>query len=443
MTRSFDLFDTLLGRLHYRPSSIFDRIEKNFPYPGFVFLRMAAEYKSDRTLPDIYRQFQRLAEITDEQTSALMQFELNTELSQVFPIEENLSLVQDGDLIVSDTYYDKKQIEMILNKIGLKRNVHIYASPDGKRSGQIWDLIRNERQVDCHLGDSLHSDVHMAESRAIKALHYSNSQLSSAEQTLMKMGQGELACLMRALRLQNPYPPSSPEYLLWNEQAQLNIPILIAASLYLNDFCQKHRKRRVLFTSRDGCLWIQIFRILFPQYDSVYFHASRYTYINPTPSYIAYVKSMYSNDAAIVDSHGKGESCELFFNKHFQTQPVYLAIVNSGKKHHAILRKAELCTSIELLNYDACGALYDVQDNEAKRSDPEYDLRFVRPMHQCVEKCKELLPQYSIEAFDIRVMEWAFEAMNRGLVVAQYINHAKHHWHFLHDNEVEHMHYYN
>src|SRR3990167_3642924 len=258
--RSFDLFDTLLGRLHHRPDSIFHLVERNLPFPGFVFFRTAAEYQSDRTLPDIYRHFQQLTEITDEQAAILMQFELETELSQVFPIVENLAQVKDGDLIVSDTYYDEDQIRKILEKIGLNRSVNIYASPGGKSSGKIWDVLKKKHSIAYHLGDSLHSDVATAKFYDIAASHYSNSQLSPCEEAVMKLGQGELACLMRALRLQNPYPPLSPEYLLWNEQCQLNVPVLLQASLYLNDFCQKHQKKRILFTSRDGCLWIQLFQ---------------------------------------------------------------------------------------------------------------------------------------------------------------------------------------
>ena len=73
--RSFDLFDTLLGRLQHRPDSIFYLVEKNFPFPGFVFFRLAAELQSDHTLPDIYRHFKRMTQASEEQSEALMQFE--------------------------------------------------------------------------------------------------------------------------------------------------------------------------------------------------------------------------------------------------------------------------------------------------------------------------------------------------------------------------------
>ncbi|MBS3903817.1 MAG: hypothetical protein KGZ39_00640 [Simkania sp.] len=438
--RSFDLFDTLLGRLHYHPHSIFDLVEKDYPFPGFVFFRMAAAYASNHTLPDIYHQFQRLTGITDEQSVALMQFELETELSQVFPIEENLALVEDGDLIVSDTYYDEDQVKTIFKKIGLNQHIHLYATPFGKSSGTIWDLIKKKHIVSFHLGDSLHSDVEMPKSYAIMTSHYSNSQLSSAEQAMMNLEQGELACLMRALRLQNPYPHNSPEYLLWNEQSQLNVPLLIQASLYLNDFCQKHQKKRILFTSRDSCLWIQLFRELYPQYDSIYFHASRYTYLFPTPSYIDYVRNIHTDDTVIVDSHGKGRSCQVFFNQHLKIQPTYLAIVNSGKKHHAILRKKHFFEEIEKINYDVSGALYDVRDGKPLRCEPEYSLQFIQPMHACIEKCAKLIPHFTFQTFDKRVVKWATQSMASGLAVERFIHHASYHCHIIEGDLLQHIH---
>ena len=438
--RSFDLFDTLLGRLHYHPDSIFQLVEKNFPFPGFAFFRMAAEYQSNRTLPDIHRCFQLLTGITEEQSAALMQFELETELAQVFPIRENLDQVKDGDLIVSDTYYSMTQVSQILEKIGLNKQVNIYASPGGKSSGRIWNLLKKEHAISNHLGDSLHSDVKMAKSSHIPATHYSNSQLSRREKAIINRGKTELAFLMRTLRLQNPYPPLSPEYLFWNDQCQLNVPVLIEASLYLHEFCQKHQKRRILFTSRDGCLWIQLFKVLFPQYESLYFHASRYTYINPTDSYIDYVRTTHTEDAVIVDSHGKGISCAIFFKNHMKMAPSYLAIVNSGKKHHGILRQKQLCEEIEKMNYDLCGTLYDVKDGKPQRCEPEYDLTFIQPMHACIEKCVELLPHFTFEKFDKRIVQWAIKSMQSKLIFNRHILHAKYHYHMRDETDWHHIH---
>ncbi len=272
----------------------------------------------------------------------------------------------------------------------------------------------------------------MPQSRAIAVANDTNSQWSSQEQMLLHLGQREIADLIRTLRLQNPYPLQSPEYLLWNDQCQLNIPLLLHACLYLHHFCIKHRKNRVLFTARDGCLWIQLFQILYPQYESIYFHTSRFTYSLPTPSFIEYVRGLYTGDTVIVDAQGTGRTCERFFRQYLHVYPIYLSIINSSKKRHGIIRTSVACELLEQLNYDLTGALYDVREGEPLRSCPEYDLRFIRPSHACIAKCTQLLADFTLPALALQVIQSTYQVIKLGLVLDRFVCHAKAHWHVLH-----------
>jgi hypothetical protein len=159
----------------------------------------------------------------------------------------------------------------------------------------------------------------------------------------------------------------------------------------------------------------------------VYFHSSRHVYTHASDSYIDYARSVYSEDALIVDVQGKGTSCELFFKTHLQIDPTYLAIVNCGSVHHGILRMETGCEQIEMLNYDTCGTLYDMQEGLPKRREPEYPIEYVQPMHACMQKCLELLPFYKIESFEEAVIERAVESMRSGIALNQYLLHA--YWH--------------
>ncbi|MBX3718409.1 MAG: hypothetical protein KF898_02025 [Parachlamydiales bacterium] len=440
MPNSFDLFDTLLGRLHCHPDSIFYQVQNRFPFPGFVFYRMMAEAQSDKTLADIYRHFQKLTGISKKEALALMEFEFQTELTQIYPIMENLRLVEEGDLIVSDTYYNADQIKQILNKIGLGKKVHIYATPRGKSAGTIWEKIKAEHSIAKHMGDSLRSDVDSPKAKNIDAVHYANSQLSCYEQQMASFGQEALAFLMRALRLQNPYPHESPEYLLWNDQCQINIPLLLQASLYLDAFSKKKKKKRILFTTRDGCLWIQLFQKLFPDYESIVFHSSRYAYTFPSSSYIDYVKELYTDDTLIVDSHGSGISCTQFFKKHLNKRPVYLSIVNNKKTQNAILRVDGRHETVEKLNYDLIGTLYDMNEKEPLRCEIEYDTKFVEPSHLCVKKCAAILDEYALQPFDQRVVQWASDLAWSGLAIDRFIDHAPYHVHLKEEAKTRHLH---
>ncbi|MDE3056284.1 MAG: hypothetical protein KGI80_06335 [Verrucomicrobiota bacterium] len=437
--RSFDLFDTLLGRFHYSPESVFHSVAETFPFPLFPLYRMAAEARSNKTLPDIYRQLQELCGFSDEESAALMRFEFETELSKIFPITENLNLVQDGDLIISDTYYDVSQIRQILDRIGLKSQVQIYATPDGKASGRIWEQIKKEHALSTHLGDNKHSDVASPKRHGIRGIHYANSQLSKSERKMMQLGQTDLACLMRTLRLQNPYSPDLPEYLLWNDQCQINLPILILASVYLDALCKKEGKRKILFTLRDGCLWIQLFRSLFPHYECIPFHSSRYIYSYPTPSYIKYVDSLYSEDAIIVDIQATGFSCRRFFENYFDGEPSYLTILGSSKykKTRAIARVSKMWDAFEMLNYDLIGTLYGFEENKPLRTLSEYDIKHVEPSHLCICKAVELLSCFKLQSFDPRAIKWALN-QTKNAHITKWIVPAKNHCHLFENGCMKH-----
>ena len=268
-----------------------------------------------------------------------------------------------------------------------------------------------------------------------------SSKLSAIETAFVKINQNSLADLIRAVRLQNPYPVDSAESMIWNEQCQLNLPLLIHASLYLDAFCQKLKKTRILFTFRDGCLWIQLFQKLFPQYDSIPFFCSRHTYSFPTPSFIEYVQEVYSKDAIIVDGHGQGLTCERFFIEHLKKSPTYLSIINSGNRNHAILR-GEQNERLEKINYDLTGVVFDVQDGKPRRCQPEYDLRFIRPSHACIAKSLEIIPDYCLHPFDMEIIKMSSDAIYSGLVIDQFVDHAVFHAHLPQgDRTYKHIHH--
>lgn len=438
--RSFDLFDTLIGRLHYYPESIFYLVQDHFAFPGFALFRMLAESQSDRTLSGIYQRFQELTGITDQQRKDFQEFEFQIELTQVFPITENLSLVQDHDLIVSDTYYTPEQIHQILNKIGLTKQIHLYATPQGKSSGKIWPLIKQEHQVESHIGDSLHADVMMAKTHEIPAAHYINGLLSTQEQKIANLGNEQLAFLMRTLRLQNPYPLESAAHKLWNDQCQINIPILIEASLFLVDFCKKKKKSKILFTSRDGCLWIQIFQKLFPDFEAIIFPSSRYMYTFPTKDYIDYVQTVFDDRTMIADCHGTGISCTLFFKSHFKIRPIYLSIANPKRRQHAIVRIATLHESLEKLNYDLIGSLYDFRNGIPIRAALEYDPAFVIPSHECVRASLDLIAHYQLGPFNADIIRHCIESAQEKLAIDELIDHAAWHTHIQEDDLIRHVH---
>jgi hypothetical protein len=70
-----------------------------------------------------------------------------------------------------------------------------------------------------------------------------------------------------------------------------------------------------------------------------------------------------------------------------------------------------------------------MRDNKPLRRELEYDLRFILPMHACIRKCVELLPFYTFQKFDQRVIQRAIDAMKPGLVIQRYVEHEVFHLH--------------
>ena len=77
---SFDIFDTVIARNVASPHDIFTLIEERYPFPHFHDLRVHAESQSlDGTFDGIYREFQRLTNLSDMDIYKLKQYEVAIE----------------------------------------------------------------------------------------------------------------------------------------------------------------------------------------------------------------------------------------------------------------------------------------------------------------------------------------------------------------------------
>jgi predicted HAD superfamily hydrolase len=120
---SWDCFDTLVARRFFHPHSIFEEVERISGCKGFVKLRKSFEKTGNLTYKEIYDQ------ITDVDPD----LEFNLELEHCFGIPENINKVKDGDIIISDMYLSESQVRKILENCGLKKDVKIIVTLDGKK----------------------------------------------------------------------------------------------------------------------------------------------------------------------------------------------------------------------------------------------------------------------------------------------------------------------
>ena len=326
---SFDIFDTLLARTTKIPHDIFEHM--NSIYPNFHEIRRRAELTVDSTpgnslIERIYNKFQEITGESDEKIRFLREKELETEKKYTIPIQSNINKMKPTDIIISDMYLTKEEIHSLLkhHKIMIPES-QLFVSIDGKSSGWIYPKLLETYHFIDHLGDNLHSDIEMAKRNGIKGIHTSLYQFSELENILYEKDHA-LCELFRRMRLANPYDTTSNEYTLYDYQVSFNIPLLLYACHKMVSIMKVKQKTKVLFLSRDGCLMIHLFRLLYPEYESVYFHSSRYINENNDDAYKTYIKTEYNKNCILFDTNGSFSSGRKLFMELFQHLPCVFLI---------------------------------------------------------------------------------------------------------------------
>ena len=373
---SWDFFDTLAGRATGAdPWRVFDLVGGE-PYRK---LRQEAEQQSDKSWPGIFAALRRITGWSAGRVDELREAEWRAELAGVFPIRENVDRVGPRDRIVTDTYFDARQVRTLATAIGIPSTVEIVASWDGKYSGRYWKSPA-ARDIEHHVGDNARSDFSQPRSAGIYATRYTGSDHTKDEKTLSIAGQWEIAGAARAARLQNPHRQGSDAHRWWDAAAAANVPFLLAAAALVRDYVQASRPSRVYFVSRDSILLSQAYHTIYGEPVGI-FHASRQTMRDPSPDFLAYVKSL-AVGALFVDLHGTGRSVRGFCGAHgIDLAYVYVC----GQRRLAAqcpslvqLKGIGTGTAVEVANYHDEGRVIDVVGGVPVRADLEYDPSPVR-----------------------------------------------------------------
>jgi FMN phosphatase YigB (HAD superfamily) len=311
---SFDIFDTLIARSCFEPVKIHEQVEKKTGVEAFARHRRAAEIavsNREYTLDDIYVEMGRMQGWSAALLDRLKQAEIDAELDNVIPIADNIALVRDGDVLVSDMYLSEPLIRRLLHKAGLRKNVGIYVSSHGKASGKVWSKILKNFRIAAHTGDSKRNDVESPKAHGISAKHTAAASPIEAEAWLIKIGLRDVALLCREVRLTSASSDNLTRELL-NLQTSLNFPMLLLASVPLARLVQQRGIKRVLFSSRDSELWMKAFRKFAAKIgltcEIEYFYTSRLARRSPSPDYLAYARDRLSGQSLLLDLCGTGWS---------------------------------------------------------------------------------------------------------------------------------------
>lgn len=398
IVNSFDIFNTLITRDVEYPVKIFDLIEKNYPFKNFKNLRIKSESESNGSFDNIYLIFKNKTNLSNEDIEKLKNYEIETEFKHSIPIKSNINKIKKGDIYISDIYLPINIIKKLLSKHNIPLENEIFASPNGKYSGKIYEQILKKYNILTHCGDNQYSDIHMANLYNIHTLKTSIFKYTNFENELVKNSHIDLSNIFRNFRLENPFIENSINYLLYEEQAKYNIPILLYISVELHNILINENRNTLLLVTRDGCLLYKIFKYLYPQINCKIFHSSRIINLNFSENYENYIKEIYShNNCLIFDMCGSFSSGRKLFLKVFGYLPrVHLFIKHSGKQfaekydnlsyNIELTRERKSMDRIETANNDLCGTLIKMVNNDFIRAPLEINIDLAIIQHTTCEK---------------------------------------------------------
>jgi len=197
---SFDVFDTLVRRIYTVPDYAKYLLGKELEHKGivvsaneFLALRNDAElqvrkrmkFKGDVSIRDIYAALAQRLGISTTEAHKLSDREFEIDLDMITAKDEMVEvfnyLGSQGHIlwVISDTYYDRNQIGLILRMAGISVPYRLLvSSTEQKRkdNGTMWDMVKTDLNNEgvrkhVHVGDNVVADCQIPGDRGISSIH--------------------------------------------------------------------------------------------------------------------------------------------------------------------------------------------------------------------------------------------------------------------------------
>ncbi|MCP4473841.1 MAG: hypothetical protein GY821_04600 [Gammaproteobacteria bacterium] len=452
---SYDIFDTLLGRWYFFPESIFQEIEHETGFKHFTHYRKkASEIAQSKSLKEIYEAFQQLTRCSDECLTKLRKLEIFLESKRLFPIAQYAKQIQPNDIAVSDMYLSKSVIAYLLKKHQIHfSNDHLYVSPAGKATGEIYPMIKEKHNIRRHIGDNLQTDIRQATDKGIQA-EVCDPHFTGLEQELIKRDFTDIALLSRVVRLKNSQ--DCPKLIaIWNEAVEINLPLMICAAIAIHQLAQKTPYRYLLFAQRDCCHLLKIYKALYPNCcRAKAFYLSRKCLYEPSDAFLSYAKANLER-SLYIDITFSGRSIYYFHQTTGISFEVFAVMLHSKyfykikqscrkkiKVHYFVSSMIHRDTAdFEVFNYDVNGSVADYT-GKIIRFPIEYTRKEVRIAHEVTDKAVALIRQ----GFHLpsAVEKQPYQKLRRlAVILAKYIHYVPCKMHIITRVEVYKINYKN
>ena len=285
---SFDIFDTLITRKIYNPDDVFYLIEKKIDkiiqINDFCSKRKAAEknvrlkkkFKGDCSIDEIYNEIMLMENISEKETNALKQIEIQTELELCIPRRDVLeiynTLLNEGKkiILISDMYLTRNIIEKILKNCGYYNYFDILLSSElgiRKDDGTMWEYFYNKyKNIHAiHIGDNEESDLHkLADSGKVcfnyfikgKKMFYISNYWVNRKYNLYESVL--MGCIINKSLFNSPFALNNYENKpVVNTEFDFGYsilgPLVLIYFIWLiNDLMESDKNEVLLFTAREG-----------------------------------------------------------------------------------------------------------------------------------------------------------------------------------------------
>lgn len=291
---SFDIFDTLILRPFAEPHDMFIIVGEKLDCLDFTFIRREAEKKArensfikyghyEINIYDIYEIIEKETGI-DKNYGVKIEFETELEFCFPNPYMKRVfdMLIEQGKkiIIVSDMYLPRELMSILLEKNGFNNYKELYVSCDykcSKRHGNLYEIIIRDINKDekiVHIGDNIISDIDMSSKYNIDNRYYKN-----VHEIGNRYRADGMSCLVGSVYsgiINTHLHNGTKQYNSYYEYG------FIYGGLYVLGYCNwiynKAKDQgidKILFLSRDGDIYKQMFDMFYSDISSEYVYWSR------------------------------------------------------------------------------------------------------------------------------------------------------------------------
>lgn len=197
---SFDIFDTLVQRKFVAPDYAKYKLGKDLAYRGLVnsatefvelrndsesYIRHQRNFLGDVSIIDIYQEVAERLNLSFDDGQKLMKQEFDLDFGMMSAKSEFVDFCNEmialgkSVWIISDTYYTKEQIQLILAKIGISDEHCLFVSNDlglRKDNASMWMHIKAKLDAEgnadyIHVGDNVVADAQLPGDLGLRSFH--------------------------------------------------------------------------------------------------------------------------------------------------------------------------------------------------------------------------------------------------------------------------------